>query len=76
MLAYILHRLLYRPLREAVDQRREAICQSPGRGREAARARPVAFAETLQSEVCRHRRNSGRRSSARPASRRKPSGKS
>lgn len=46
VLAYVLHRLLYRPLREAIDRRREATARAEA---EAQKARQEA--EVLQKEL-------------------------
>jgi F-type H+-transporting ATPase subunit b len=46
VLAYVLHRLLYRPLREAIDKRRAANA-----GAQAAAAKAREEAETLQQQL-------------------------
>lgn len=50
VLAYILHRLLYRPLRAAIDQRRAMLAQTQSDA-EAARAQAVAMQEQLQTQL-------------------------
>ncbi|MBX9790086.1 MAG: F0F1 ATP synthase subunit delta [Pirellulales bacterium] len=50
VLAYVLHRLLYRPLRAAIDQRREAIAHTQDEA-ESARAAATALQLQLQSQL-------------------------
>ena len=50
VLAYILRRLLYRPLRAAIDKRREAIAQAQAEA-EKARAAAVAMQQQLQTQL-------------------------
>ena len=50
VLAYVLHRLLYRPLRSAIDKRREAIANAQAEA-ENARAAAVAMQRQLQSQL-------------------------
>jgi F-type H+-transporting ATPase subunit b len=50
VLAYVLHRLLYRPLREAIEQRRDANARAQ-EAAEKARQEAVALRQGLQSQL-------------------------
>lgn len=50
VLAYVLHRLLYRPLREAIDKRREADCLARAEA-EKARQEAQQLQDRLQGEL-------------------------
>ncbi len=65
VLAYILHRILYRPLRAAIDQRRAVLAKTQSDA-EAARAQAVAMQEQLQTQAQASSR-SGKKRFRRPA---------
>lgn len=50
VLAYVLHRLLYRPLREAIDRRREANARAQAQA-EQARREAEALQQRLQAQL-------------------------
>ena len=74
VLVYVLHRLLYRPLREAIDRRREANAKAQAEAEKARQEADRAPAATERSSW-RTWSSSARSRSARPASRPRPSGK-
>ena len=75
VLAYVLHRLLYRPLREAIEQRREGQRQRSARPSKA-RQRPRRCSNACRSRLAGARAAAAGLIRTRPASRPRPSGRS